>query len=120
MHRFTLEELKRKRDADLSGSLRAIREHGDTYRELKRLIGEINSGPLDVADYHRTATRLGRMLVTLTNGTGSTIFHYFAEHIDPGKAGDVRCFRLECRDLAEQIKQLEQWRAARYRLKRIK
>jgi hypothetical protein len=49
-----------------------------------------------------------------------TIFHYFAENIHPGKSGDVRCFRLECRDLAEQIRDLDQWRAQQHRLKRIK
>lgn len=120
MHRYTLEELMRKRDVALSGSVRAIREHGGTYRELKRLVNQINSQPLDVGDYHRTATRLGAMLFSLTRGSGGTIFHYFAEHIDPAKAGDVRCFRLECRDLADQIRQLDQWRAERQQLKRIK
>ena len=118
---YTLEDLQKKREADLMGTERAVREHGDTYREIKELIREINSRPLDVGDYYKTASRLGAMLVAMSHGIGScTIFHYFAEHIDPGRAGDVRCFRLECRDLAEQIRYLEQWRAERHRLKRIK
>jgi hypothetical protein len=121
MQTYTLEELKKKREADLMGSERAIREHGATYCEIKALIQEINSRLLDVGEYHRTATRLGAMLVKMSRGIGgNTIFTYFAEHIDPGRSGDVRCFRLECRDLAEQIRHLEQWRAERHRLKRIK
>jgi uncharacterized protein (UPF0128 family) len=120
MHPYTLDELKQKRESDLMGSVQAIGRQTDLYRELKALVHEINSRPLDVGDYHKTATRLGAMLVKMTNGVGSTIFHYFAEHIDPDKAGDVRCFRFECLDLAEQMRQLEQWRAERHRLKRIK
>jgi hypothetical protein len=120
MHPYTLDELKQKRESDLMGSAQAISRQSDLYRELKALVQKINSCPLDVGDYHKTAARLGAMLVKMTNGVGSTIFHYFAEHIDPDKAGDVRCFRFECLDLAEQMRQLEQWRAERHRLKRIK
>jgi hypothetical protein len=120
MHLLTLEELKNKREADLMGSERAIREHSDTFRQIKKMLQEINSRPLDVEDYHRTARCLGGMLARMSDVGGGTIFHYFAEHIDPGRSGDVRCFRLECRDLAEQIRHMEQWRAERHRLKRIK
>jgi hypothetical protein len=120
MHPYTLDELKQKRESDLMGSAEAIGRQTDLYRELKALVHEINNSPLDVGDYHKTATRLGALLIKMTNGVGSTIFHYFAEHIDPDKAGDVRCFRFECLDLAEQMRQLEQWRAERHRLKRIK
>ncbi len=120
MHPYTLDELKQKRERDLMGSVQAIGRHADLYRELKALVHQINNRPLDVGEYHKTATRLGAMLVSMTNGVGSTIFHYFAEHIDPDKAGDVRCFRFECRDLAEQMRQLEQWRAEKHRLRRVK
>jgi hypothetical protein len=121
MQLYTLEELKKKREADLIGSEQAIREHSDTYRAIKKMLSDINNRPVDVGDYHKTATHLGSMLMKMSTSIGGgTIFHYFAEHIDPGKAGDVRCFRLECRDLADQIRHLELWRAERHRLKRIK
>ncbi|MBR9982645.1 MAG: hypothetical protein KFF50_16560 [Desulfatitalea sp.] len=120
MQLLTLDELKRKREVELDGSLRAIRDHWDTYREIKKLIDRINGAPLDVGDYHHTATRLGSMLVAMSSGIDCTIFNYFAHHIDPGKAGDVRCFRLECRDLAEQMRQLDQRRTGRQRLRRVK
>ncbi|RJQ73301.1 MAG: hypothetical protein C4519_17915 [Desulfobacteraceae bacterium] len=120
MDRFTLEELKQRRLENLLGSELAILRQADTYQALKRMVQDINARPLDVADYYRTATRLGGLLFELASVTDQTIFHYFAEYIDPGKRGDVRCFRLECRDLEQQIKELEQCRAARRQLKRVK
>jgi hypothetical protein len=120
MTQFTLEDLRQRRLATLMASEQAIRRQADTYQALKRLVHDINAHTVDVAEYYRTATRLGSLLLKLTCGAEQTIFHYFAEHIDPGRHGDVRCFRLECRDLEQQIKELEQWRAARRQLKRIK
>jgi hypothetical protein len=115
-----LENLKRKRLEMFLRSEQAILRQVDAYRVLKQLVQDINGHILDVADYYRTARRLGTLLDQMTSGMDQTIFHYFAEYIDPGKHGDIRCFRLECRDLAEHIKELEQWRVARHRLKRIK
>jgi|GEM_PF-1016017 hypothetical protein len=120
MHCSTLDELKQKRTAALLKSQKAILQQVTTYRELKKRVHEINNGPLDVADYYRTATELGALLLKLCACENHTIFHYFAEHIHPGKAGDVRCFRLECRDLADQIKALDMERAQKHRLKRVK
>jgi hypothetical protein len=120
MNQFTLEDLKQRRLATLSASEQAIRRQADTYQALKRLVHDINARTLDVAEYYRTASRLGGLLLQLACGADQTIFHYFAEHIDPGRHGDVRCFRLECRDLEQQIKELEQWRAVCHQLKRIK
>jgi hypothetical protein len=120
MHPLTLEELKQKREENLLGSERAIRHQCDAYRELKKLVNDINTGPLDVADYYRSASRLGFLLSELSACSSHTIFHYFAEQIDPGKVSDVRYFRLECMDLAQQIRDFDQWRTQRHRLKRIK
>ena len=120
MHHITLEELLQRRTKSMLGSEQAIRQQTDTYRMLKQMVDQINGNPLDVGDYYHTALRLSALLGQMTRGGEDTIFHYFAEQIDPGKYGDVRCFRMECRDLAEQIKAIDQWRAARRRLKRIK
>lgn len=120
MELLTLDQLKRKREADLFGSVQAVGAHRDTYLEIKRLVGRINSAPVDVGEYHSTASRLGTMLMEMTHGIDNTIFHYFADNIDPDRSGDVRCFRLECRELADQIRQLDQWRTGRHRLRRIK
>ncbi len=117
---MTFDQLRRKREADLTGAEGAVLRHNDTYLEIKQLVRDINSCPLDVADYHRTARRLGALLHELSDGIDKTIFHYYAEHIDPGKSGDVRCFRMECEALSRQIREIDQWRAARHRIKRVK
>jgi hypothetical protein len=59
-------------------------------------------------------------LTKLADAAGCTIFHYFAECIDPDRKGDVRCFRMECFELIGQIRQLDQWRSERHRLRSIK
>jgi uncharacterized protein YicC (UPF0701 family) len=120
MQILTFEELQQKRAEGIMASVQAIHQKYDIYRELKRLVAQINSGPLDVMNYYPTAKRLGVMLREMTSGYNNTIFHYFADHIDPAAKGDVRCFRMECRQLAEQIKELDQRRTAKGRLKVVK
>lgn len=120
MQILTLDELKRQREESLKSSEAAIRRQYDTYLALKKMVGKINAGPLDVADYYPTAARLAGLLSQLAAGSECTIFHYFAECIDPGRKGDVRCFRMECFELVGQIQQLDRWRTERHRLKSIK
>jgi hypothetical protein len=120
MQILTLEELRRQREEALVGSEQAIRRHYDAYLALKKMVAAVNAGPLDVGEYYQTAARLGGLLAQLAGGAGCTLFHYFSECIDPGRKGDVRCFRMECLELAAQIVHLDQWRAARHRLRSIK
>jgi len=120
MQMMTFEELQQKRDAHLVAAEGAVHRHGDIYREIKQLVREINRSVLDVAEYHLTARRLGKLLGQMADGLGTTIFDYYAEHIDPCKAGDVRCFRMECEQLSEQISEFDHWRAARRRLRMVK
>ena len=120
MQLLTLDELKRQREEALKGSEQAIRRQYDTYLALKKMVGKINAGPLDVAEYYPAATRLAGLLGQLADGTDCTIFHYFAECIDPGRKGDVRCFRMECFELIAQIRQLDQWRTEQHHLRSIK
>jgi hypothetical protein len=120
MQIMTLEELRQQREQALKGSALAIREHHQAYLALKKMVGRINSGPLDVADYYATAMRLAALLSQLSTGAACTIFHYFAECIDPDRKGDVRCFRMECFELASQIQQLDRWRTCRHRLRSVK
>ncbi|MBT8338472.1 MAG: hypothetical protein HKP58_08770 [Desulfatitalea sp.] len=120
MQPLTLEELQRRRLEDLRGAELAIRTRHETYQEIKRLVRQINDHDLDVSEYYTTARRLGSLLGTMTEGIHRTIFHYFAEHIDPHQSGDVRCFRMECRELAGHLRQLDQWRADMRRMVLIK
>ncbi len=120
MQILTLDELRQQREEALKGSELAIRRQYDTYLALKKMVGKINAGPLDVADYYPTAARLAGLLSQLAAGSDCTIFNYFAECIDPTRKGDVRCFRMECFELVSQIQQLDQWRTDRHRLRSIK
>jgi hypothetical protein len=120
MQRLTIEDLQRKRQKALMGAEQAILKQRSTYLELKKLVHTVNSRLLDVAEYYNTATRLGTLLSRMSAGGSETIFRYFAEHIDPRKCGDAVNFRVECRDLDEQLKNLAKWRAKRHRLRRVK
>ena len=117
---YTLEELRQKRAEALVGSERAILKHRNTYQALKLLLREINSGPVDVSDYYRTANRLATMLREMSEDADRNIFHLFATQIDPAKGGRARWFRLACLDLAEHVKDIERWRAAKSRLRVVK
>ncbi|HSM74491.1 MAG TPA: hypothetical protein VK852_07650 [Desulfobacterales bacterium] len=120
MQRLTIEDLQHRRQRALIGAVEAIRKRRPAYLELKKLVHAINSRPLDVADYYLTASRLATLLGSMRIDGGETIFDYFAEHIDPRKYGEAVNFRVECRDLDEQLKSLEAWRARQNRLRRVK
>lgn len=120
MQRLTIEDLQRRRQRALMGAAQAIRKRPPAYLELKKLVHAINSRPLDVADYYLTASHLAALLGSMRIDGGETIFDYFAEHIDPRKYGEAVNFRVECRDLDEQLKSLEEWRARQHRLRRVK
>lgn len=120
MEILTFDELKEKRAKGLLASEKAILQKYDTYLTLKKMVARINTEPLDVVNYYPTARRLGAILRELTAGHANTIFQYYADHIDPTAEGDARCFRMECHQLAEQLKELDRRRAARCRLKIVK
>lgn len=120
MQILTLDDLRQQRDEALKASDVAIRLRYELYLALKKMVAKINAGPLDVADYYTTAVELAAQLSQLSGGAEITIFHYFAESLDPGRRGDVRCFRMECYELAAQMRELDQWRVSRHRLRMIK
>lgn len=120
MQILTFEELQQRQAEGWMTSEKAVRKRYSTYREIKQLLRNINTRPLDVADYYTVAMRLGGLLHEMKAGFCNTIFHYFADQIDPGRNGDARCFRMECVQLAEQIKVLDHRRAEGHRLTIVK
>ena len=117
---LSTEDLKRRWVECLAASEAAVHQSYPVYRKMKRLVENINSTAVDVADYYPTAVELGSLLREMTYGYSNTAFHYYADHIDPRKNGDVRCFRMECRQLLEHCKELERHRALQQRLRVIK
>ena len=120
MMTYTLEELRKKRARALTGSEQAILRHRATYKALKHLLHDINSGPVDISDYYPIASRLSAMLKEMSEGADQTIFHHFESQIDPAHVGNARWFRLACLDLAEHVRDVEQWRAAKLGLRVVK
>jgi hypothetical protein len=119
MNRLTIEDLLIRRQYALACAERAVAEERAAYRELKELVRAINSSTLDISEYHSTASRLGSLLEEIDGGH-ETIFAHFRDQIDPRKSGKALHFRFECRDLEEQIADLEKWRAENRRLRRVK
>jgi len=119
MEQLTIEDLQRRRQDALTVADRAVFEKRAAYLALKECVDDVNSRPLDVSEYHSTAKRLAALLEEIDRGT-ETIFAHFRDQIDPLRSGQVVTFRFECRDLAEQIADLEQWRAEHHRLRVVK
>ena len=118
--KITIQELEgRYRDA-LLVSEASVRTRPDAYRELKRVLREINSRVLDVSEYYPMADRLAGLLRMMIRQGDRTIFDYFIQNIDPCRGGNVRHFRSSCLDLESQLNRFDQWRAERHHLKRIK
>jgi hypothetical protein len=113
-------ELKKRRNKSLVASVEAIRKHPEPYAELQALLQSVLSAPLDVSDYYRVATRLAAILEILSGVRRDCLFPYFLGIIDPKQRGASRYFRTACRDLDEQLREIEQFRKDRACLRRIK
>ena len=116
----TIEDLKKRRLESLMLSEKALVEHIETYREIKTLVKEIVFKTVDIGDYFSTASRLTKLLETMTQVGTETIFNYFYQNIDPRQCGEVRYFRAVCLDLFEQLNELDKWRADKRKLTKIK
>ena len=116
----SLAELEKRWAQCLTVSEKAIAQRYRAFCDLKRQVEKINAGLLAVADYYPTAVELGTKLSALSAGYGPTVFYYYAHQIDPRKKGDIRCFRMECRQLFQQLEELDHRRMTRGPLKVIK
>ncbi|OQY53598.1 MAG: hypothetical protein B6245_22650 [Desulfobacteraceae bacterium 4572_88] len=115
---LTREILEKRRLACLAISEKAVREHPREFHEIKRLLNYVLSNPIDIDRYFCTACTLAKLLDHM--GKGTLFYHYYYENIHPNQFGRARYFRFMCRDLLEQINDLNQWRASRCKLVLIK
>lgn len=99
-------------------SEKMIRTYPDTYQQIKASLDKVCENIIDIEDYFDTACRLSRLLATM--GPGTVFYNYFYEHIDPSKSGDIRYFRMLCRDLREQIAVFNDWRKKQRKIHLIK
>lgn len=115
-----LDILRKKHSATFARTLQAAANQPREYRALKSMLKDVLSRNVDVSEYYRTAAALADLLQRLNRNPGQTLFSYFSATIDPRQQGDVRYFRYSCRDLADQIRQIDQARADMSHLRRIK
>ena len=115
-----METLIKKHSDCLQRTEKAIREQPDAYRRIKEMLADIQSRSVDVSEYYKTARKLTELVERLNRIDGDTLFGYFQTNLDPSQLGDVRYFRYICKDLAQQIGILDDYRASRCRLRVIK
>jgi len=115
----TMKELKKRRLESLRISAKAISEHPNEYQELKVLVSKILSKPVDIGDYYKTAKRLSGLLEKMVETGPESIFYYYYKSIDPRKSGQARYFRVNCLDLNEQLKYVNELRIDRRKTRLI-
>ncbi|MGB9499180.1 MAG: hypothetical protein ACKVE4_05390 [Dissulfuribacterales bacterium] len=99
-------------------SEKMILKHPDTYQQIQASLNAVCENIIDIEAYFDTARRLSSLLETM--GAGTVFYNYFYEQIDPCKSGDIRYFRMLCRDLREQITALNRWRKKQREIRLIK
>ena len=120
MPKRSIRDLKERYRAALLLSEMSVRTQPDIFRELKRVLSEIDSRVLDISEYYPIALRLAGLLRALARKEDRTIFNYFIQNIDPCQGSNVRSFRYNCLDLEDQLNYFDKWRAGRRHLKCIK
>lgn len=113
----SLEELEQRRIRSLTVSEKAVCEHPDLYREIKKIILHVLQSPLDIGDYYKTARRLAELLEKMAQTDADSLFYYFAKSIDPVKCGRAMYFRADCLDLAEQLQCIDEWRVRKHHIR---
>lgn len=113
-----LQELHKKRIECFTTSEQAILRDPDTYRELKQRLLRISNDPIDIDEYFCTACRLAQLLKKM--GPETIFTTYFHENIDPNLKGKAYFFRSECKNLLEQIENLNKWRKGKRELTMVK
>jgi len=115
----TMDELKKRRSESLRISEKAINEHPAEYREIKSLVSDILSKPVDIGDYYKTARKLAGLLEKMVETGPGSIFYYYYKNIDPRQSGDAIYFRANCLDLYEQLKYVNELRIDRRNMRLI-
>ena len=117
---MTMEELVEKRAASLDSAVKAASLKRDIYMTLKNTANDIVHRPVDISEYHKTASALSTLLDIMICAGGGDIFMYFKEQLDPNLKGHARYFRFHCRELVDQIKLIDNVRFEQSNIRRVK
>ena len=115
----TIEELNKRRLESLTVSEKAVIEHPDEYREIKKIIRYIIAKPVDIEEYYSTAKKLTRLLGKMCESGKQSIFYYYYTNIDPQQKGQARYFRTNCIDLEQQLQCIDQMRHRKHHIRVI-
>lgn len=113
----TIEDLRRQRANCLIKSEKAITKYTGQYNEMKRVLEHIVSNKIDTDEYDYIACRLSKLIKKM--GPSTIFYSYYYENIDPKQNGSAKYFRFVCRDLLEQICELDRWRIDKRKLSLI-
>ncbi|MDM8517860.1 hypothetical protein QUF76_16820 [Desulfobacterales bacterium HSG16] len=111
-------DLEKKRVEYFQRSERAILNKTSQFCEITKILNHVNSNIVDIGEYVELASALASLLKEM--GKGTIFYHYYYKNIDPTQYGRARYFRPICRDLFQQITELNKWRAAKRHIKVIK
>ena len=115
----SMKDLQRRRRESLEKAEKAIASRPGEYLQIKRLLAEILSRPVEVGEYHRIARRLTGLLEQLNAGAPDSLFAYYYDNLAPERQGDARYFKMVCTDLNEQIRHVDKFRRQRHNLRII-
>jgi len=115
----SLEELEQRRARSLMVSERAVAEHPDVYREIKKIVLQVIQSPVEIGDYYKTARKLSELLEKMAKTDVNSLFYYFSKNIDPLKCGRAMYFRADCLDLSEQLKCIDELRIQKHHIRLI-
>ncbi len=114
---LTITDLEKRWEKTLAATEKAVNRDPKVYREIKLLVQEIVTKPLDIADYPLTAENLAGLLRAMEDDTQKNIFHYFCDRVSPSSISKLKLLRLECWDLLEQLKAFDAWRKKTHHLR---
>jgi hypothetical protein len=107
---ITVSELEKRWEKTLWETNKAVTGNPHFYKELKSLISDILTKPLDIQEYLPTVNHLAGLLTQLDPGGKGSIFHFFNDRIFPSSVWQVRTLRMECSDLLAHLREFETWR----------
>ena len=104
----TILELEEHRIDCFKRSEQAVTENPSYYRDIKKLLTYVVSNPVDISEYEDLAGEIASLLENM--GKDTIFYHYFYENIHPGQYGVPKFLRFFCRDLLDQLSELNRWR----------
>jgi hypothetical protein len=113
---LTVKDLRDRWEKALSITEELVGRDPGAYSQMKGLLKDIVTQTVDICDYEDTAKQLDRLLKTIDDPTRQSIFYFFCDRFLPCSISKMRLFRIECRDLLDQLKTFETWRKEKHHL----